>query len=57
MKVGPTCTGSPFSSNRASADRRREDACNKRDGDTVSGKEDERFAPEVVNAKEINGTA
>jgi hypothetical protein len=34
-----------------------EEACNNREGDTVSGKEDERLAPDVVKAKEISGTA
>lgn len=33
------------------------DACNNRDGDTVSGRDEERLAPEVVRAKEIRGTA
>jgi hypothetical protein len=57
MNVGPTCTGCPFFSNVSSAERRKEEACSNREGDTVSGKDDERFAPEVVNAKEISGTA
>ena len=40
-----------------SADRRREEAWSNRDGDTVSGNDDDKLAPEVVNAKEMSGTA
>ena len=57
MNVGPTCTGCLVLSKLSSAERRSEDAWRRRDGDTVSGSDDERFAPEVVKAREMSGTA
>ena len=57
MNVGPTWTVCPILSKASSAERRSDEACSSRDGETVSGSDDERLAPEVVNAKEISGTA
>jgi hypothetical protein len=37
--------------------RKKAEACSRRDGETVSGRAEERFAPEVVSARDINGTA
>ena len=34
-----------------------EDAWSNRDGDTLSGNDDDKCAPEVVKAKDISGTA
>lgn len=57
MKFGPTLVGCRVDSNTLSAERRKEEACSRRDGETVSGNDEERLAPDVVNASEISGTA
>jgi len=41
----------------SSADRRRADAWRRREGETVSGSEEERFTPDVVRASDMSGTA